>query len=58
MPAASASSCESLCCKMQAVEGNTMSGVLVATMMRSMSWGRLPAACKAFLQASKAKSLL
>ena len=29
----------SLCCRMQAVDGNTMSGVEVATMIRSMSCG-------------------
>ena len=47
----------SLFCKMQALDGNTMSGVDVATMMRSISPGCKPAACKAFFAASKAKSL-
>ena len=46
-----------LCCTMAAVDGNTMSGVDVATMMRSMSDAWRPAACSAACAAGTAKSL-
>ncbi|EWS65529.1 hypothetical protein Y695_01215 [Hydrogenophaga sp. T4] len=47
----------SLCCRMAAVDGNTMSGVDVATMIRSISLPSTPAASMAFRQASAAMSL-
>jgi hypothetical protein len=43
---------------MQAVDGNTMSGVEVATMIRSMSCGSQPAASSALRAASRPRSLL
>ena len=48
----------SLCCTMVAVEGNTMSGVEVATMIRSTSCACLPAAASACRAAWAARSLL
>jgi hypothetical protein len=43
---------------MQAVEGNTMSGVVVAQTMRSMSPGPTPAASMARREACSARSLV
>ena len=47
-----------LLCKMQAVEGKTISGVEVATMIRSTSLALRPAAPSALRQACRARSLL
>ena len=42
-----AAACPSLACRMHAVDGNTMSGVVVATTIRSTSAGASPAAASA-----------
>ena len=47
-----------LCCKRQAVEGKDMSGVIVATMIRSMVSFPTPAFLTAFSAAFKAMSLV
>ena len=47
----------SFCCSRQAVDGNTMSGVDVATMIRSISSARTPAASSAASDAGSARSL-
>lgn len=48
----------SLFCKRHAVLGNTKSGVDVATMMRSIDCGSMPAAAMAFCEAMSARSLV
>jgi len=48
----------SLSCRITAVAGNIMSGVVVATMMRSMSSGVRPAASSARRLACSARSLV
>jgi len=45
-------------CSRQALDGKTMSGVEVASTMRSMSPGRSPAAASAWRQAASARSLV
>jgi hypothetical protein len=47
----------SACCTMHAVEGNTMSGVEVATTIKSTSAAATPALCKARCAACMAKVL-